>query len=378
MKTIDIKRDSSALVLLYPIANILFSTLTGAEHYSTFTIMYVFAILLTCIWRNHCRVDVNFIIIGSVFLITMSVAYNKSGSILLQFFSFLLLLDAYHYKDYEETFKKNILESDKLIFRGICFYLAVLFYTVVFKDGIQTGWGTVVLYGPYSLSHILAYELLAILCLALFVYKIKMETKWLVLGAVLEVLIVLTCVRSAILSSAFVLIWLLHSFNLKRKFEYILLGGIVLGILAYFRVFDQVITKSLYAMGNGSITNGREWIVNSVSMIYEESSVFEKVFGSGYENLLRGNYRYLGTAIQGHNDLLTILISFGIVGGGLYTEELIRFIKGKGGIGCFLMLAVLVYYNGLFLYTSMVIGLIVVRIFFRECGSTRKKNNNGI
>ena len=194
----------------------------------------------------------------------------------------------------------------------------------------------------------------------------------------MEVLIVLTCVRSAILSSAFVLIWLLHSFNLKRKFEYILLGGIVLGILAYFRVFDQVITKSLYAMGNGSITNGREWIVNSVSMIYEESSVFEKVFGSGYENLLRGNYRYLGTAIQGHNDLLTILISFGIVGVGLYTEELIRFIKGKGGIGCFLMLAVLVYYNGLFLYTSMVIGLIVVRIFFRECGSTRKKKNNEI
>ena len=82
MKTIDIKRVSSALVLLYPIANILFSTFTGAEHYSTFTIMYVFAILLTCIWRNRCRVDANFIIIGSVFLITMFVAYNKSGSIL--------------------------------------------------------------------------------------------------------------------------------------------------------------------------------------------------------------------------------------------------------------------------------------------------------
>ena len=236
--------------------------------------------------------------------------------------------------------------------------------SIVLFDGIKKGWDTFALYGPYSLPHILAYEMLVVLMLCLLIYMHTNNKIWLIIAIYFELMIILTCVRSAVLSSVIILFVFISQFQLKRKIYFVITGALILTLSFYYGLFDHIINKTKFAIQNGSITNGREWIVDSMLKTFRESSILEQLFGSGYYNLIESNYHNLGTAIQGHNDFLTVLISFGLIGLTLYIGSMVSFIKGKNFLPFFAFLFILAFYNGLFLYMPMVIGLGIAKVFF--------------
>lgn len=351
-------------IILYPLADILYNTFSNKMHYSTFSIAYfTIYIIITLIQESYLfskRILV-FCLVTFEFFIFL---YPKSGSTLIQFFLFILLMNIFSSKHYLSILDIYITEHKKMISFVIIAYIFFLMQSIFFFDGIKKGWNTFVLCGPYSLPHILAYEMLVILMLCLLNYKHTNNKIWLMLALYFELMIVLTCVRSAVLASAIIFITFTSWFKLKRKINFVIIGIFILSIFLYYGIFDQIIEKTTFAIQNGSITNGREWIVNSMLKTFRESTIHEQIFGSGYFNLIESNYHNLGTAIQGHNDFLTVLISFGLIGITLYIWNFLSFIKGKNFVLFFAFLFILAFYNGLFLYMPMVIGLGIAKLFF--------------
>lgn len=375
MKLKITKEFSYCLLLAFPLVNMIYNTLLGDFHYSTFSIGYFLVTILSLLSSDKYLLTKKFLIIIFIASMYCLLGYEKSGSIVIQFFLFAIFADFYSNKKLLHRLNNYIEEKNTLLFCIYVLYFSVLLYSVLFKEGMKSGWGTAVLYGPYTLSHSLAYELLTVVTASLLVYKKTILKRWVAVALLAEILIVLTCVRSAFLSSAFVWLWFIFGLKVRKKLIFLAFGSVVLSVLFYYNVFDQIIEKTLFAASNGSVTNGREWIVESGKQIFIESSFLEKVIGSGYYNLLEGNLHHLGLAIQGHNDFITVLISFGFFGLLIFVSKMCAYLKGRGWIGCFLALFVLVYYNGLFLYVPIVIELYMIRLFFLEYGQQALTKN---
>lgn len=361
---IDARKLSFMLLICYPLADILYNIFTKAESYSTFSILYMGVCLGLLVCARGYVLTKNIVYIALLFMVYLLFFFTKSGSVLIQFFLFLIFLYIGTRKNYLNIGREIMKNSSQIIQWMMVIYILLLIYSVVFGNGVQIGWGTIILYGPFRLSHILAYELIVLELLGLNMYKLTEKKRWIVLSAIFEIFVLLTSVRSALLASVVILLVFFRGFKMKRQI-YLLLVAIILGIgLAYFGVYNQVIEKSMYALNNGSITNGREWLIESSMTIFSNSSFIEKIFGLGYFQLLEENRVIIGNAIQGHNDIFNVLICFGVVGLGMYLYYISNYIKGNGYLGCFLFLFILLYFNGLFLYIPVVIALPIIRLFF--------------
>ncbi len=365
------------LMVFYPVADITYNTFVSELHLTTFNSIY-FTLLIVLSFAFY-KYLINKMVLACLVLFALYLLseYSKSGSVTIQFFLFLLTVSIFSSKEYLNKLKKYIDKNNILIIIISITYILFLLYSIFFKDGIKTGWNTRVVYGPFELPHTLAYELLVLLMLVLYKCKQGKKIMWILFAAVFEMFILLTCVRSALLASAVILFSFFWSYNFTTKVYLTIIAGILIGVFMYYRVFDYVIEKSLYATGNGSITNGRDLIASKSLITFFEATDIEKLFGSGYNNLLNDNLRLLGLQIQAHNDLVTVLVSFGIVGLAAYLYYLISYFKGKGWLLLALAMFILFYFNGLFLYWTMVMGLGIARIFFEMTERSVKKELRG-
>ena len=255
------------------------------------------------------------------------------------------------------------------------FFMTVVF-SVVFLNGLKVGYGSKipVLYGPFSIAHMLAYLLMVVYCgVSLFDLENKKKTI-VAIKLVCVICIACTAVRSAVLATAVLIVCDFLSIRKISKKAIILgVGFIILVFLATntdILTNNPLIEKTLYATDvGGSITNGREWYRQiALSYYATKTTLLEKIFGVGISGVVEAIYSVLRVRIQAHNDYVNLLVGYGIVG-------LVSFVicqlglrktcKSKMNVILLqLFIFILAYYNGFALYIMLTASLPIVVAFF--------------
>lgn len=262
----------------------------------------------------------------------------------------------------------------KVTFASIM-YACIIIYTVINGMGIQKGWNTTTVVGPYRSPHMLAYGLMVVLGLNLLYVISKPKIINIVLSLSTIVGIFLTASRSAMLGLLVILCFFVTRFNVNKKLLIAVMVTLVgIYIYQYTDILDAVLLKTELAVSNGSISNGRLEIFDSSIRTFANYQGYEKwLFGIGYDNLYVGNKITLGLSIQAHNDILNALICSGVFLGVVFVYSIFMLIsKGKGKIYQLLFLMVLINTNGLVAYTALSIPVIIMMIYFESPKNARK------
>lgn len=339
-------------------------------------------LLLLGIINNKNKKEIVVLIIISVLSIYNMLKYGISYVIHLDYYGFIFLLLILCYFS-----NKNILQllNNKLIrtrYTSICILL--FFITIIFSificDGLKPSdeWGVNIpmLFGPFELPHGLAYELMIIYCISSIIYHHTKKIIYLIVMGLAVFCIAWTGVRSAFLAIAFLVIF--DYFSMKRTSSKIIITLFGVLVLLYlilctdFLLNNPIIQKTIKAMNGGSgISNGRGMMNNYlIDVFVNKLSIYEKIFGIGMDELRRYMYLLTATYLHAHNDVFNILIGHGLISLLIFIKQLVHFCNSfkyfKIGIVTFIVLFILIFTNGLYMYVCFTPCLAIILIYSKS------------
>lgn len=367
-------------IILYPLVHLIFAMLFQGEGlaklyfvYSTFIFFIIFIIKLAADFLSVKKSTVLILALIALegILLVLFVTQDKFSILeYIQFSICIIFFILFSSKEYIHLFLKYLFQKDKILLIVQIVYFLFLSITVINGQGIDAGrWDAMTLKGPYDMAHILAYELFIFLLIdIIYLYNSNNKFLWLMLCILWFICILLTAVRSVLLSLAFVLFFAFRKIKTQHKILLSLAFGIFLiGILKYTTVFDNLINKTIFAINNGTITSSRGLIFkNSLAAYFNTDNIFQYLTGIGLENLEKYNKKYIYMAIHAHNDFIDALVQFGPIGLILYIKSFYMFIKsikGQGSIIAFTIIFSLAFYNGFFINGATVICMIIITAY---------------
>ena len=125
-----------------------------------------------------------------------------------------------------------------------------------------------------------------------------------------------------------------------------------------------VINKFLASSEKDNLLNSRDLIWQNLMNIFNNSLFFNKIFGYGFGATQQMNYLYLNEALWAHNDFIEVLLSLGVVGITIYGYSLIKLFYSYKSYLLIIFLALLAFFNGLFIYLRIVYSLPLFILFF--------------
>lgn len=345
-------------------------------------VLYLFFIKKIAIHQPYKLLIVNGILL--VYIVWTTYRYG---------FSFVYHLDFYSYVGMSLTFlvfgeEKVINKLEVFVNKRfklanviVLLYFLLLLISIVIRDGLRIGFGMSipVLYGPYSIPHDVAYELLFIYAYMAYTYKKTHTVYSFILKAICVGGIILTGTRSAFLALVFLI--LLDYVGYKGVRKKLILFLICCGCIVYCAVFTDILItnpitqKTIAALRDtGTVSNSREAFAATVLNAYiNDTSIVQKILGIGIEgvrNTLK-NEPLVRVAIHAHNDFVNVLCGYGIVGFNILLICLIKIYKFYDNkLICILtglFLFVLLYTNGLAMYCIVTPLLPMFFLFARSC-----------
>ena len=215
--------------------------------------------------------------------------------------------------------------------------------------------------GPFDSPHQFGYCLLALLCVCTYNYLKTNNYKAIINIFVIICFISLTGARSVFLTSGLIsLIPLFHFIKLKRRniFIFVIISIFLVLVGGEFIINTPVVEKMIYTVTTEStnVTSGRDIIMKNNIDAYKRSSLLNKITGGGMGITNNINYNTIGNDIWAHNDLIQILLGYGIVGIFIYLLILLKLIiKIEVFFMCNFVTVILV--NGYFNYNYFVIAI---------------------
>lgn len=267
----------------------------------------------------------------------------------------------------------------------ISFYFLLLI-SILFFNGARMGsvWGLSfpVLYGPYSVTHNVAYQLIIMYAVASLNFRRSKKGIYLIFMIASVLCCVWTVARSGLLALAVVI--LTDYFSVRKASVKAVIAASGLFVLLYLGLFTDFLTnnpivqKSIISAQGGSISNGRELFSAYVMNYYLTSTSFiQKLFGVSLytiRSLLKVRWF---VEIHAHNDFVNILAGFGIYGITGFIYSLLKLVRHTPKRILFLLvLVILAWYNGLYMYVSFVPAIPVLMVFYREILSGVKEHDN--
>lgn len=393
---INVKIDNIlfSFITFYHILYLILSAINPEGNLTNRLALIYFAILYCYFLKYNKRNIISFVLANIVFLVY--VIYTVDNYHIFQmlhsdFYSFVLLcfqLIVFTNTDVLNQLLNFLYRHKGGYLKSLILFFIIILINIIFYNGLHVGFGSSIpiLYGPSSAPHVLGYSLIGIyLCIAL-IGKIYSNKLLILLIKILSVFaIVWTASRTAVL--VIVLIIMADYLSIDKISKKIVVALAAVIVSSYFIMFTNIgmnnplTQKTLSAIENGSITNGRErfvWIL--MSYFNKETTAIEKFLGIGMQNVrnIMLKNRTIGVAIHAHNDYVNAICGYGILGLIIYILLQIKTLKipykliNKILLG--LSLFILSYYNGLAMYTvfTPIIGYLF--LFFRGVNSTK---NNG-
>ena len=370
MKT-NLKQIRLYMVFIYPLINILICFLSKGDNMNILSTGYCILIILLSFKINKIdkKTIITIIILSITVLITGTRETDRIGFVSSLTYSATILMFIVYSEKYIGIDELTIFSDkhEKLFYLVQSLYIFVLLIHVAIY-GFVAGWNTYILQGPYNYPHTLAYFLELMIMVDVY-YWIKKKTKLsMVLLIISEGAVFLTAVRTVLLSTMVVALFVIYKLINKKRFDK-LLGIIMLGIMslciAYkYGILDSLIAKTKLALSNSTITNGRFNIAaSSLKALNKKDGIsfINYITGVGMSQLMASNNKLLYAPIHAHNDIIDVLVCYGIVNLWLYIKYFYKFAKTNlfwicGTIG------ILVISNGLFPYIDCIPILIFTRL----------------
>lgn len=259
-------------------------------------------------------------------------------------------------------------------------FMLVLIYSAVFAGGMETGYGASmpVLYGPYSVPHVLGYQMIILYCAAAVFYRnsISFERKafWLIIKGICIICSIWTAARSAVLALAIiVVIDYLSIRKVDRKTILAIVGGFALVYLFLFTdllTSNPLIQKTLASLQSGSISNNRDRFAKyALEAFAEKTRWHEKLLGMGIDGIreVLKNSPKVNVAIHAHNDYVNALCAYGILGFVLFVAAQIKplklWTKQYVKLLLFTVIFVLAYTNGIAMYLGFTPCLLTLFVY---------------
>lgn len=366
------------LIVLFPLIFMLFNIIFKNEGTRVFYFIYSTVVCGLLIIKKK-KISKRYVLILSLGIMKLLYDYFTYPQSIGDAISFaFLLLFLYIYSDEQLVRRYGLFllrKSRSLVVINVIYILGII-YTIIFADGYISYWGTSSLFGHYGTAHFLAYELLILFAMSFYLLFHEKKIIWLVFMGIYGVMMMLTTVRTVILS---VLISIIYLFIIKKGYKK--WGIALLGLLGlyfvfkYTNVFSFVITKTQNAALLGSATSSRGLIWESSYRFFLQGGIKEKLLGNGIQSLMNWNLGRVNMEIQAHNDFLTVLSAFGILSLIAYIEIFIGFCKCKGGLGVFFTVLVLIIFNGLYSYASFVIGISIIKLVYETINESARSES---
>ena len=376
---INTQKIIMALLTVYPLLNLCVCFAFKGDMMTTFSILCCIIILFVGnkkIKATKITVFIFLIIIFTSILAfvreTNSVGYSSCLAYSLTIIFFVFYAES---NIRIETVRKYFIKNVKSFFlMQTLFFLVLLLYVLL--NGFSAGWDTYVLQGPYLYPHTLAYLLLFMSMVDFYIWMESRHTGAIIFSGICSICILLTGVRTVLISLVFTILYMFYNLMDLKKFRKLLFCisiGLVVLVVAYKKgAFDIIIHKTLLAISNSTITNGRGNIVKaSLLALNIGNSPLNLLCGVGMNSLQNSNMSILGADIHAHNDLVDVLVCYGVVNLILYVLSFLKF--SKDNLICFIgSLGVLALLNGLFTYIDCIPILIYVRVLFSPLHKIRR------
>lgn len=375
-----------SLTVYYPVVYtflVLFSDSLARNLAQLYIVVLFFALLLT-------RKKSNLVMLGLIVIITLINAFRFGYYYVLHqdYYSFIMLLSIFSFFADEKNIALVTKEFDKQqkIEIIIYSYFAILLLSILFKGGLSMSndWGVTMpmLYGPFSLPHSTAYQLLLIYAMASILYHKFRKKKYIILMLFAFALLMWTGVRSAFLAIG---IMAILDFQSIRKLNFkIVIIMLIFAVLLYLVLFtdilinNPIIQKTIFAAGRKSgITNSRIDFNNYLFQIFiSHTTIGEKIFGIGMDNLRHYMYLRYGTELHAHNDIFNSLLGMGLIGLFIYVRQLLQFVKKSiKWIPAVAVLFILLFTNGLYMYMPFTPSVVIILIFTNYIYNNEGLNN---
>lgn len=367
------------LIIFYPVINILLCYALKGDGMVTISLSYtIILLILITLNKNKIRKKNIYLLFYLLFIAIITIFRENNISNISISFSFIATIYMFYIiindEDFIKSFSLNFENKKKTFYFAETIFLVIL-GCYIFKYGLTAGWSTYVLQGPYNYPHTLAYLLLFMMCGNIYLTLDKIDITSIILTAILAILIILTSVRSAILSEAILFLFVGYLFMSNKTIKKILLYLLVaiIGFVICYKMgyFDSVLAKTNLSISNGGgLSNGRKNIFLNSLKTFENSKgniCTNLLFGCGLKNLLKNNQILLGYAIHAHNDFIDAFVCYGVISFGIYSILLIKCCtKYCKNIFMLVFLAVLAFYNGLYVYIDCIPLLVIVAMAFSK------------
>lgn len=350
------------IILIFPIIDINYNLIDNTKvgilyNITSVTIILLFEFVIMSKKKLTDIIVFNFILIFIVYMAFLN--DHKINYYTQCLLVFLIITRLFSEKDIIVSFKQFMLQKFNLIELFTWLYLGTLLISIFLGSGFYVDWGVKSLKGPYVYSHTLAYMSLGMYSLYTFFYNNKKISRYQIIRAIFILIIIFSAVRSAALALVVLLFHDVLVLGIKSKIKVLALIPIVIlavVLSAGFIFNSSLVQKNINTYDAGSVSNGRD-IFWKADMDYfsEETTLTEKLLGSGMDIVTSINYSATGDSIQAHNDFINLIIGYGIVTLIIFVLNIALFCKFKRGIFLLFVLYILAFTNGLFIYFNFVI-----------------------
>ncbi len=352
------------LITIYPLINLLFAYCLGGD--GLLTIYLAFSVIIISLYyiksekNRRTKFSSNSLwCLFFIFLLTCAHVFLKFST-----FSQVLIFDFaiiywIFYSKYEksENFLQWVLNNERIILFIELLYIFVMILSVIYGDGISTEeWGTTTLKGPYSINHVLAYEIVCFSILNLVIWVKKDKKIFFILYIFCLAIDILTGVRSTIIVMIAVFLLAFYTKKMSNKLFILVLGiTVVLYTALNTNLFVGVLEKTKNAVALGSISSSRGTIyISSLKALTTSKNPIYWIIGMGQDKLTIFNRDNIMMTIHAHNDFIDALVQYGILG--LFTYCLSLFKVCRKSLKALLIIGFLAFSNGFYMYQSVVVA----------------------
>lgn len=347
-----------------------------------------FVLGILCVFLSEKKKIIKYIVI--IILLSISTCFTTNISKHFDFIKTLLIfltcLDMVQDINFLNTIKKYLIKYYKFIIISIFLILAlnlIILVTGDFSDNYSQRWNIEAFKGVYDDPHQAAYRLCSLIVYIIFFIKYNKGNVILNLFLLFttETLLLMTGARTPTALGLFLALIGILMFreqikNIAKKYKKTFILLTLLLIIAIAIIFPNTafIQKSLNTK-EGNFDNGRFKLLTAQLEYFMQTDLINKFLGSDVAQIYQINYLTLHNQIWCHNDIMQILLQFGIVMLVIYLEtiilSMIKLLKiQKNNIDKIMIVLLnlififVAFYNGLFYFPRFVITIPIIFLFY--------------
>lgn len=297
---------------------------------------------------------------------------------------FFTTLDMVRDEDFLYKIKMYLKKYSKFITISIIIVIIANFLSIFFSnENYSKAWKMDAFEGLYQSPHQAAYRICALIIYIMFLIKFKINNKILNLGMFIisEVLLLKTGARTPTLLGAMLGIITLYFMKdelialiKKNKKMSCIIGVLVIIVLAIY-LPNTAFMQKMIVSSKGTFDNGRNLLNTTDWNYFLRCNLFNKLFGNDIDNIRQINKQVIYAPIWCHNDIMQVLLQFGIFMLAIYLITIIKamilHLKDENKFSKIIIILLnLVYifvafYNGLFFFPRFIVAIPIIFTIYK-------------